>query len=263
MQAHENAGGESPVRLEVTDDGALWRVFLAKPKANILDRHMSEALTAVFARAQESPALRAIVLEGDGPHFSFGASVQEHLPEHCEAMLRTFHGLFRAMLQASVPTLAAVRGQCLGGGLELVAFCNRVFASADARLGQPEIMLGVFAPVASLLLPERMGRGGAEDLLLTGRTINAGEALQLGLVDEIAEDPAQAALAYARAHLVPRSASSLRFAVRGARAEFTRSFLAGLERVEYLYLHELMRTADASEGLNAFIEKRSPVWSNR
>jgi cyclohexa-1,5-dienecarbonyl-CoA hydratase len=253
----------APVRLEVMDEGALWRVFLAQPKANILDRNMSEALTAVFTRAREDAAVRAIVLEGDGPHFSFGASVQEHLPEQCETMLRTFHGLFRAMLQAAVPTLAAVRGQCLGGGLELAAFCNRVFASADARLGQPEIVLGVFAPVASLVLSERMGRGGAEDLLLTGRTIDAGEALRLGLVDEIADDPAQAALVYARTHLVPRSASSLRFAVRGARAEFAGRFLPGLERVESLYLLELMRTADASEGLKAFLEKRPPAWSNR
>jgi cyclohexa-1,5-dienecarbonyl-CoA hydratase len=253
----------APVRLEVLDEGALWRVFLAKPKANILDRRMSEALTDVFTRAREDAAVRAIVLEGDGPHFSYGASVQEHLPEQCEAMLRTFHGLFRAMLQAAVPTLAAVRGQCLGGGLEVVAFCNRVFASTDALFGQPEIVLGVFAPVASLLLAERMGRGGAEDLLLTGRTIDVGDALRLGLIDEIADDPAQAALAYARAHLVPRSASSLRFAVRGARAEFTERFLAGLERVESLYLLELMRTADAREGLNAFLEKRSPAWSNR
>lgn len=258
-----SGSSDAPVRLEVMDEGALWRVFLAKPKANILDRNMSEALTAVFTKAQDDASLKAVVLEGDGPHFSFGASVQEHLPEQCEAMLSTFHGMFRAMLQAAVPTLAVVRGQCLGGGLELVALCSRVFAAPDARLGQPEIVLGVFAPVASLVLSERMGRGSAEDLLLTGRTIAAPEALRSGLVDEIADDPAQAALSYAREHLIPRSASSLRLAVRAARAEFAGRFLVGLERVESLYLRELMRTADASEGLNAFLEKRPPRWSNR
>jgi cyclohexa-1,5-dienecarbonyl-CoA hydratase len=254
---------ESPVRLEVMEEGALWRVFLAQPKGNILDGRMAQALTSSFDRARDDPAVKVIVLEGDGAHFSFGASVQEHLPDRCESMLRTFHGLFRAMIAASVPTLAVVRGQCLGGGLELASFCNRVFASKEARLGQPEIVLGVFAPVASLVLAERVGRAGAEDLLLSGRIIDAGEALALGLVDDIADDPAVAALAYARAHLLPRSASSLRFAVRAARADFSQRLLAGLEALETLYTRELMRSADAVEGLDAFLEKRPPRWRNR
>ena len=254
---------ESPVRLEITEAGALWRLFLSRPKGNILDGSMVAGLTATFERALGDAAVKAILLEGEGEHFSFGASIQEHLPDQCEAMLRRFNGLLRAMLTASVPTLAVVRGQCLGGGLELAAFCHRVFASRDARLGQPEIALGVFAPVASIVLTERMGRGAAEDLLLSGRTVDADEALRLGLVDEIAADPAASALGYARSHLMPRSASSLRFAVRASRMEFSQRLLAGLGHLEALYLRELMQTEDANEGLNAFLEKRPPRWKNR
>ncbi len=253
---------DSPLRHEVLEEGAVWRVVLATPKANVLDRRMTEALTGVFVRARDDAALKAIIIEGEGAHFSFGASVQEHLPDQYATMLRTFHALFRSILDATVPTLAAVRGQCLGGGLELAAFCNRVFASGDARLGQPEIVLGVFAPVASLILPERMGRGGADDLLLSGRSIGAAEARDRGLVDEIADDPGAAALAYAREHLVPRSASSLRFAVRAARGTFATRFIADLDRLEILYRH-LMETHDAHEGLKAFLEKRRPDWRNQ
>lgn len=251
------------VRVETLDDGAIWRVLLNTPRANILDREKSEALTRIFGKAHDDKGVKAIIMQGEGPNFSFGASVQEHLPESCAAMLTAFHGLFRAMLDASVVTLAAVHGHCLGGGLELAGFCNRVFAAGDARLGQPEITLGVFAPVASVILCERMGRGGAEDLLLSGRTVTAEEALRLGLVDEVGENPLDAALAYARTHLLPRSASSLRWAVRAARLGFAERLVAELGRLEAMYVRDLMTTADANEGLQAFLEKRSPVWRNR
>ncbi len=252
------------VTVEALDDGAVWRVALATPKANILDMEKAEQLCSIFARARDERGLKAVVIEGEGPNFSFGASVEEHLPGQYEKMIPGFHRLFRLMLEASVMTLAVVRGQCLGGGLELAAFCNRVFASPDARLGQPEIVLGVFAPVASVTLPERMGSGAAEDLCLSGRSIRAEEALRTGLVDQIDEDPGAAALAYARKYLLPRSASSLRLAFQAVRGGGRAvRFLTELGRVERLYLDELMATADAVEGLQAFVGKRPAAWRDQ
>jgi cyclohexa-1,5-dienecarbonyl-CoA hydratase len=250
------------VLLERLDGDAIWHVRLNTPKANIVDMDKSERLGAIFGRARESPGLKAIVIDGAGPHFSFGASVEEHLPGKFESMIRGFHRLFREMLETNVATLAAVRGQCLGGALELVSFCNRVFATAEARLGQPEIVLGVFAPVASVILAERVGRGAAEDLCLSGRSLTGDEARAVGLVDEIAEDPTEAALAYARKYLLPRSAASLRMAQRAVRCGYADRFTAELAKVERLYLEELMGTADAVEGLEAFLEKREPSWRN-
>jgi cyclohexa-1,5-dienecarbonyl-CoA hydratase len=164
---------------------------------------------------------------------------------------------------SGVPTLAAVRGQCLGGGLELASFCHRIFAAPDAKLGQPEIVLGVFAPVASLVLPERIGRANAEDLCLTGRIVDASEAKEMGLVDVVTEKPEDAALEYARKHFLPRSASSLRYAVRALRLPLSRRLEEELARLERLYLEELMGTEDAVEGIQAFLEKRPPEWRNR
>ena len=253
---------QGPVTVEPLEGGAYWRVFLDRPKGNILDGEMFEALTAVFQRAAETADLRALSLEGRGSHFSFGASVQEHMPEHVEGMLRGFHGVLQTMLDGSYMVLAAVRGQCLGGGLELVSCCHRVFASSDARLGQPEILLGVFPPVASVILPERVGRANAEDLCLSGRIVEADEALKIGLVDVIAEDPSEAALAYAKEHILPRSASSLRYAIKAARHGLRARFAAELKEVERIYLQELMSTRDAVEGLEAFMERRSPKWRN-
>lgn len=254
--------GAGPVKVEELEDGRIWRVMLATPKANILDREKIELLSALYGRAREERGLRAILIEGEGPHFSFGASVQEHLPEQFEAMLQSFHGLFYRMLDSEVVTLAAVRGQCLGGALEVVSFCHRVFAAPDAKLGQPEIVLGVLAPVASVSLAARVGQSRAEDLCLSGRSVGAEEALRIGLVDELAEDPGESALSYARKHLVPRSASSLRIAVRAVRQGFAERFRRELAEVERLYTHELMATADAKEGLQAFLEKRKAEWND-
>lgn len=257
------ANATGPVRVELLDGGALWRVVLGGAKGNVIDRALVDALTRVAIEARTSPDLRAIVLEGDGGHFSYGASVPEHLPAEVAGMLRRFHDLFRAMLDSAVVWVAAVRGRCLGGGLELAAFCQRVVARQDAVLGQPEIVLGVFAPVGSAFLAERVGRPSMEDLCLTGRTITGTEALAMRLVDELDDDPGAAALAWARTHLVPKSASSLRYAVRAARRGLCQRFLAEVDELEHLYLDGLMSTEDAVEGLTAFLRKRPPVWRNR
>ncbi|MEW6321870.1 MAG: enoyl-CoA hydratase-related protein [Acidobacteriota bacterium] len=252
------------IAVERLDDDAIWRVAMGGSKGNVLDARLMEALAAVVRDATDTAALKAIVLEGQGAHFSFGASVSEHLPGSAAAMLGRFHALLRALLDMAVPTLAAVRGQCLGGGLEVMSLCHRVFAARDARLGQPEIALGVFAPVGSLVLADRVGRGHADDLCLSGRSVTAEEALAMGLVDEVTDgDPADAALAWARKHLAPKSASSLRWAVRAARAGLRARLEAELPALERLYLDGLMSTRDAVEGLQAFLDRRPPAWSNR
>jgi cyclohexa-1,5-dienecarbonyl-CoA hydratase len=252
---------DSPIAVTRLDDGAIWRVAFGTGRGNILDGATLDALRDLFSLARSAPHLKAICLEGSGRHFSFGASVEEHLPHAVDEMLGCFHRLVLAMVESDVVVLGAVRGQCLGGGLEVVSLCHRIFVSRDAQLGQPEIVLGVFAPVASLLLPERIGRARAEDMCLSGRSVGADEALAMGLVDQIAvDDPMDDALAYARTHLLPRSGSSLRLAVRAVRRSLRTRLGTELPLIERMYLDELMPTADAVEGLRAFLDKRQPAW---
>jgi cyclohexa-1,5-dienecarbonyl-CoA hydratase len=243
----------------------LLRIRLARPKANVINEEMIEALAEAFAdaHARVAPAIRAVLLSAEGPHFSFGASVEEHLPATCAAMLRSLHDLVLRMIEYPVPILVAIRGQCLGGGLEVALSGHLLFAAPGASLGQPEIVLGVFAPAASCLLPERIGMAAAEDLLLSGRSIDGNEALRLGLVHAVADDPEAAALAYFDEHLAKRSSASLSFAVRAARTGLVERVRAKLAAVEELYLTGLMRTRDSKEGLTAFLEKRPPRWEDR
>ena len=255
--------GEPPLHVELEKDGALLRLRLSRPKANIVDAAMIGALRAALGEHLTDARLRAVLLEAEGPHFSFGASVEEHLPGSAAAMLRELHALILQLVGSPVPVLVAVRGQCLGGGLELAAAGHLIFAAPGAMFGQPEIRLAVFAPAASCLLPEKIGPSRAEDLLFSGRSIGAEEAHRIGLVNAVADDPSQAALAYFEEHLAPRSASSLRLAVRAARYDLVYRIRRKLAEVERLYLEELMATRDAVEGLTAFIGKRPATWEDR
>jgi cyclohexa-1,5-dienecarbonyl-CoA hydratase len=178
-------------------------------------------------------------------------------------MLKAIHGLIIRIADNPVPVLVAIRGQCLGGGLEVALAAHLMFVSPDANLAQPEINLGIFAPAASCLLPARIGCAAAEDLLLSGRAIRGNEARAMGLANVVAEDPEQAALEYFDTHLAAKSGSALRHALRAARHDFVEPLRAALDAVERIYLDDLMSTRDAVEGLVSFLEKRPANWENR
>lgn len=255
----------SSLKCWLEQDGKLLRLRLNRPKANIIDAAMISELTEALAAHEKDPRVRAVLLDAEGPHFSFGASVPEHLPGPAAQMLRQLHALILQLLQYSVPVLVAVRGQCLGGGLEVVAACHLIFVEPGAMLGQPEVKLSVIAPAASCLLQERIGQAQAQDLLFSGRSIDAEEAHRIGLVNSLTENSEQAAIAYFEEFLAPLSGSSLRFAVRAANIARGRSFKdikTKLDAIEVLYNEELIHTHDAMEGLNSFIEKRPAIWKD-
>jgi cyclohexa-1,5-dienecarbonyl-CoA hydratase len=254
---------ETPLNAWLEKDGALLRLRLSRPKANLVDAAMIAALHSALGQYRRHVMLRGVLVDAEGPHFSFGASVEEHLPAQCATMLASLHALLLEMLEFPVPVMVAVQGQCLGGGLELALACGRIFAAPNAQFGQPEIKLGVFAPAASALLPYRVNQPDAEDLLLTGRSIAADEALRMGLVQQLAEDPAAAAVGWFDQHLVGRSAAALACATVAARGVMQRQVRERLAELERLYLEWLMRTHDANEGLAAFLEKRQPAWTHQ
>lgn len=254
---------ESPLDVSLDRDGALLRLTLARPKANLVDAAMIAALHRAFDEHRGRSGLRGVLLAAMGPHFSFGASVEEHLADRCAAMLASLHALIVAMLEFPAPILVAVRGQCLGGGLEVALAGGPIFASPDAQLGQPEMKLGVFAPAASCLLPYRISRGAADDLLFSGRTLDGTEAKAIGLVETLADDPEAAALAYFDMHLASKSAASLGCAIVAARSPMIADVRRRLDELTRLYVDTLMKTRDANEGIAAFLARRQPQWEHR
>lgn len=252
-------------RLTFEYNGRVARVTLAAPKANILDRAMMLDLDRALDSLLERRDLVAIVFSADGPNFSYGASVEEHLPEEIGETLSTLHALLRRMIELPAPTIAAVRGQCLGGGFELVLACDLILAEETANLGSPEIKLAVFPPAASAVLPARVGLNRAADLVLTGASWSGAAAAAAGLVARTAPDGQLEAVLdqWLETDFLPRSPAALRHAAGVVRRPLRRALTAELPKLEVLYLQELMAEPDASEGIRAFLEKRPPRWSRK
>lgn len=253
------------VKVNYTQDNAVAQIILDDGKGNVLDSIMMKELHEIFLHLKSYNIVKVITLEGAGKHFSFGASVFEHTKDLAPQMLREFHQLFYDLIDLGIPIIGKVTGQCLGGGMELALMSNFIFADSSAKFGQPEIVLGVFAPPASLILPMKVGQNVADDLLLTGRVINADEALSYGIINHCASDKDDLSAftdEWINNHFIPKSASSLKYAVKSARRQFNEVLLSKLPVSEKYFTDELMNTEDANEGINAFLEKRKPVWKN-
>lgn len=253
------------IKLSYSHNDSVANIILDDGKGNVLDNTMMLEILEVIADLKINKNIKLIIFQGEGKHFSFGASVPEHTKECAEAMIKTFHKIFLKLIDLSIPTMAKISGQCLGGGMELALFCNFMFGDKSCMLGQPEIILGVFPPPASIMLPLKIGNARAEEILLTGRAINAEEAEKIGLLNKVFEHKEAMDAGtdiWIEKHIVPKSASSLKYGVKSSRATFNYIMGNKLPVLEHMYLNQLMETKDANEGINSFIEKREPEWEN-
>lgn len=247
-------------------DDRVARVTFARPPVNIFNIAMMREINDALNQCSDKRELVAIVFDAaaDCRAFSAGVAVEEHVEETIFQMLDSFHAIFRNLEQLARPTIAVVDGAALGGGCELVAACDIAIASERARFGQPEIKLGVFPPVAALLLSQVIGEKHARELILTGELIESAEAARLGLVNYVLPGNE---LEQKTSELLSRfrnlSAAALELTKRAIDLGRGRSLDSALKEVENMYLNELMKTHDATEGINAFIEKRKPEWRDR
>lgn len=247
-------------------DDRVGRITFARPPLNIFNIAMMREIGQALVKCGHERRLVAIVFDADKECRAFcaGVAVEEHVEGTIYQMLDSFHGIFRSLEQIARPTIAVVENPALGGGCELVAACDIVIAGDRSRFGQPEIKLGVFPPVAAVLLPRIVGDKRARELILTGDLIDAQEAALIGLVNHLVPgDQLESKLLEVLSKLRGLSAAGLEMTRRAIDLGWGRSLHSALEEVENLYLHELMKTKDANEGINAFVEKRKPVWSDR
>lgn len=247
------------VRRETTDQ--VVTITLDRPPLNILTLALMRELEALLTDAADDPHLKALVLRATGNAFCAGVDVADHSPACVGDMIHGFDTLFARLRTFPAPTIALVHGAALGGGMELALGCDIVLAGSSARLGQPEIKLGVFPPIAAALLPQRIGYARAARLIFTGETLAASEAERIGLITSVVpDDELGAQLDGMLSQLRNLSAAALRLAKRALLTGAEMGMPRALAPVERLYLGELMCTADAVEGIAAFMEKRSPVW---
>ena len=244
-------------KIEFATDANAYRITLNDPPLNIMDIAMLEELRDALGRVKSDR--HALIVNANGKAFSAGASVQDHIGDRVVTMLQRFHECFRILAKLDIVTVALVNGAALGGGCELALACDFILASDRSKFGQPEINLGVFPPVAAYQLSRQMNPRKGLELLLTGDPVEpsavANAVFAAAEFDHRAEEWMQ--------KIYKQSASSLRHAKRAFRLAQGADFDERLDRVERLYLEELMKTHDANEGLAAFIGKRKPAWTGR
>lgn len=243
----------------------LITIELDRPPQNVLGiAAMAELSRAVDAAANDESA-KALVITGRGEKaFSAGVDVMDHTPDKVVEMIETFHGLVKRLLAFPLPTIAALNGATMGGGCEIALACDMVLAKEGIKIGQPEIRLGVFPPIAAILLPHCVPANRVMELLLGGGLVGATEAAAMGLVNRVypAETFREDCRAFA-AQFLSLSRVALVHTKRAIRTAAGKPFLEALDALERIYLKDLMASADAVEGLRSFVERRKPVWTNR
>jgi len=251
-------------RITLDLEPPLARIVLNNPPLNVIDIPMmdelAEALTEIEARVEIS----VLIIRGSQRAFSGGVDVAAHTPDKVEQMLAKFHRIIRALVGSKKVTIAAVHGHCLGGGAEIAMVCDLAFTSELATWGFPEIKLGCYPPVAVTALAALVGQKHAADLVLTGRTISGREAASIGLANAVVpEVDLDHAVQDAVHHLSQLSSATLALTKKATYGWDSIHFDKGLARAEKIYFEELMKTEDAQEGINAFLEKRPPVWKGK
>ncbi len=246
----------------VEREGAVASIILNKPPLNIIDLAMIHEIRTALEHLEGDSGIRVLVFRGAGEKgFSAGVSVQDHTPDRVAYLIPAFDDIFRLMSRTDKVTVASVQGFCLGGGLEVALMCDLVVASEKAQFGQPEIKLGQLAPIGLILLPHLVGYRKAAELLFTGASISASEALSLGLVNRVvAPDQLSATLDGLLKDITAQSGAILSLTKRALRRTSTLDFEKALQETEDFFFESVMKTSDAKEGIFAFLEKRAPQW---
>ena len=247
--------------VELTCEGSVATLTLDRPPLNVMNIEMMEQINESLLQLRGRKELKVLLVRGRGRAFSAGVDIGDHTKDKVSRMIQVFHRIFESIRLLDVIAVAAVDGLALGGGFELAIGCNLVVASASAKFGLPEIKVGVFPPLACVVLPRAAPRRKAMEWILTGEEITAQELQAYGLVNRIFPDATfDTDLTAFISLLTSKSGPVLHLAKRAQTESYYAAYEEALYKAENLYLRELMSLADAQEGIQAFLEKREPKW---
>ena len=241
------------------------KITLNEPPSNWLTIVMMKEINEVLLAVKKDPTVQLLVFEQAGEKaFCDGVDVADHTADKVNEMIEVFHRMFRLMAELDCTTVAVVNGRSLGGGCELMAFCDIVVASERSRIGQPEIAVGVFPPIAAAWFPKIIGLKKTMELLLTGKIITAKEAEAIGLVNAVLPvENFKEAVEKFLCDFLNQSRPVAIWTKRAIMAGLSVNFYEALKASEICYLDGCMKTEDALEGIGAFMEKRKAVWKDK
>ena len=245
-------------------EGEVGRLTLDRPEHNLLNERMLAELAVGVMTLGERSEVKLVILDSAAKAFCGGIELGEYTQRRVFQLLDAFHGTFSAMLDTSKPLLVVVNGPAFGGGAELAALGDLVLATPRARFSQPEIKLGVFPPLAAVVLPYILGPKLALELVLTGETLTAERAREVGLVNWLVpETELQNKMDEIVAKVTAQSGPVLTMAKKAILGSLGLSLREGVRNSMKVFLNELADLEDSREGLRALVEKRAPKWKNR
>ena len=250
--------------IQLQKEGDVVRLTLNRPPYNVMNITMLEEIGHAIDDLDMMQDTKIILFEGSDKSFSGGLDIADHTEEKAYQMLEVFHRIVRSLIELEAVSISVVKGMALGGGCELAACCDFCFSAEDAKLGQPEIKVGILPSVACVLYPRLIGLHKAFEIILTGRVLSAREAESVGLISRsVSPDQLDAEVQRWIHSLKGLSAPVLRYTRRAVLDVVNLPFEDALKHVEEIYLNQLMSTEDTKEGLRAFLEKRKPAWKHR
>jgi cyclohexa-1,5-dienecarbonyl-CoA hydratase len=249
---------------QLTKEKGVARVVLNRPKHNVFNIDMMQELTQLLAQLNSDAELKCVVIAAEGASWCAGVEVSDHKPELAPDMIRVFDALLKQIHALTVPSIAAVHGACLGGGMEVAIACDMIVASKAAVFGQPEIKLGFLPPYAAVRLPHLVGPSKAVEICTTGRRYSAEAVYQMGLVAELLDaDAFDDGLGKLIKEIQHCSPLIIRLNKKAVNQHLGMDINAAMESVSDLFLNQLMKTEDTLEGIKSFEEKRRPEWKNK
>jgi len=247
--------------VELTCEGGVATLTLDRPPLNVMNIETIEQFNDALLELRGRREIKVLLLRGRGTAFSAGVDIADHTKDKVSRMIQLFHRIFESIRMLDVIAVAAVDGLALGAGFELAIGCNLVVASESARFGLPEINVGVFPPLACVVLPRATPRRKAMEWILTGEEISSRELQSFGLVNRVfPDDRFEDELQRFIGLLTSKSGPVLQLAKRAQVESYYATYEEALYKAENLYLRELMALADVQEGIQSFLEKRNPKW---
>ncbi len=250
--------------IKTLDQDHVAAIVFSRPPLNVMNIAMMQEINAALEALRASPTAKVLVIKAEGKAFSAGVDVADHTRDKVKGMMKEFHRTFELLHSFKIPSIAVVDGAALGGGCELAIYCDMVVASERATFGQPEIKVGVFPPIAAAIFPRLVGRNRTVELLMSGESISATEAERIGLINRVFPvDGFEQHVDVFLSKITVQSKVILALTKRAVDTGLYRPCMEAISRAEDLYINEMMKTEDANEGLEAFMEKRQPQWKNR
>jgi len=251
--------------IEFTVEKDVAKITLNRPPLNVMNIEMLNELGTTLKSIQDMADIKLLVINAAGKAFSAGLDIKDHSPDKIEKLISVFNRVFYLLNSFKIPTMSIVQGEgAFGGGCELATFCDIVIATEEAKFVQPELKVGVIPPIAVITYQKKIGKHGAYEMLLTGKEHKATQAARIGLISKaVTDDKLEAEVSRIIKRITSNSGIILKMTKQAMIKTADMNFDDAIKEVEKIYLKSLIKTQDAREGLNAFLEKRKPVWKNK